>query len=113
MTFSALSIAIILFFVSTVIICIYHGKERGFFKSLLFLGCSILSMLMSIVISPILSQFFIEPIAETVLPQITKYQELISNYSSIDTLVKAFATCILSAVTFVLLFFILQVTFYH
>jgi len=112
MTFSALSLAIILFFAGTVVVCIYRGRERGFFKSLIFLGCSFLSMLTSIIISPLLSQLFIEPISQIVLPQITKYQELISQYASMDALIKVFVTAILSSIIFVLLFFILQLLSY-
>lgn len=108
MTFSIFSIAIIIIFACSSAISIYRGKERGFYKSLLFLGCSIFSITASIILSPILSALIVSPVFDYILHGIADYNNAVSLYSSLDATAEAVATALLSTLLFVILFFILR-----
>lgn len=108
MTFSAFSIAILLIFASAVAIGVYRGKRRGFYKSLIFIGCSFFSIIASVILSPILSGLILSPVFNYVLRNISEYRSIVSMYPSLDITIEAVATAILSSIIFVILFFLLR-----
>lgn len=108
MSFSVFSIAIILIFLSAAVICFYRGRERGFFKSLIFLGCSLFSITASIILSPILSKLIISSVFDSILRQLAEYRDIVSFYPSLDATIETVATALVSTLLFVLLFFIMR-----
>ena len=108
MTFSAFSVAIILIFANAVTIGIYRGRQRGFFKSLIFLGSALFSVTVSIILSPAISNLISTAVFDNVLPGIKEYRSFVSAYSSLDDTLQAVATALISTLLFVLIFFIVR-----
>lgn len=107
MSFSLLSVFVLLLLAVTVAIEIYRGINRGFMKTLISFATVILSLIMSVIFSPIFGRF----VADIVYYNISRYyqyKEMIQGFEFVDSLIQPVLGIVISVVFFVVVFFVIR-----
>ncbi|MBQ8350605.1 MAG: hypothetical protein IJY20_00990 [Clostridia bacterium] len=107
MAFTLLSVVMILIFATAAFIEIFRAHRRGLLKSLLTFGTVVLSVVMSLALTPLLSR----PISLIVFHSIRRqsfYRAAFREYEFIDSFIEACICIAIGAFLFVVLFFLMR-----
>lgn len=108
MSFSLLSIGLIIFFVVITAIEIYRYINRGLNKSLLAFGSSIISIILSIVLSPAISGTIVTVIFSAIVEKNPSYVSAVKLFPSVGTILIVACTALLNTLMFVIMFFVFR-----
>ncbi|MGM9643476.1 MAG: hypothetical protein ACI3X1_00135 [Eubacteriales bacterium] len=108
MSFSLLSIGLIIFFIAITAIEIYRYINRGLNKSLLAFGSSIISIILSIVISPAISGTIVTAVFSAIAENNPTYISMTKQLPSIGTVLIIACTALLNTLLFVIMFFVFR-----
>ncbi len=108
MSFSLLSISLLLFFLIITAIEIYRYVNKGIERSLLAFGSSIMSLILSIVISPAISGAIVSVVYSLFVKNIEVFASLSEQFPSIDMVIFAVLTSLLNTFIFIIMFFIFR-----
>lgn len=107
MSFTVFSVAVILIFVTVMLIEIFQGLKKGYMKTLISLGTKLFSVLLSAVLAPLASK----PLVEIVWKQI-EHRDILPNEikdsEAYTVLIMMLTSIVVSTVLFVLLFFFVK-----
>lgn len=93
MSISLFSAAILLILITTTVIEVHHGMERGFFRTLLRLGALLLSIFVSLIVSPYLANSIIMGFFD-IIP------DLVTFFESLEDILSALVSSTGAAVSF-------------
>lgn len=108
MSFSLLSIGLIIFFITITAIEIYRYINRGLNKSLLAFGSSIISIVLSIVFSPVISRTIVTVIFSAIVEKKPSYVSAVKLFPSVGTILIVACTALLNTLMFVIMFFVFR-----
>ena len=109
MTLTLFSVAILAIFAVCAAIEIYRGARRGFLKSLVTLCSAVVSIIISVCLSPLLSYYITDGVFYSI-QHTPFYRSLTGNMGSMGIFVEALVGAALSTVLFVLVFCLVRLT---
>lgn len=108
MSFSLLSIGLIVFFIAITAIEIYRYINRGLNQSLMAFGSNIISIILSIVFSPVISGTIVTVIFSTIVEKNPTYVSTVEQLPSIGSILIAACTALLNTLMSVIMFFVFR-----
>ena len=108
MTLSLLSVAILLVFVTVAGIEIYRCIAKGFRYALISLGTVVTSLIISLALSPLISEPISDLIFNLFIGRASFYRSIERNFPSAETFLEAAICMVISSFLFVLVFFIFR-----
>ena len=107
MTFTLLSPVALFLFATIACFEIYRGIKRGFVLSLVNLGNTAVSLLLSFAVTPLISEL-LSGFILTFLRRLDVYQSIVRTLTSLNSFVSAFMEMLISSVLFLIVFFVLR-----
>ena len=108
MSFSWLSVSILIVFATILFIEIRSGIRKGARLSMVSLGTVIVSLLLSLQLSPLIAMPITYAAFRFGVQRISAYRRIIDIYPSLDALVQAGINMILGTILFIFVFFLLR-----
>ena len=106
MSFTLLSLVIIILLATVSIIEIYRGVKRGFMKSLVSLATVVVSALISIIVSPLITQLIVDGLS---INLVSANGDLYKNLArSLNVVIRAVISMVASTFVFVVIFFLVR-----
>ena len=106
MSFTLLSVFVLLLLATTVSIEIYRSLNRGFIKTAISFGSVILSLILSVILSPVVGKGIADLVYYNILSHNYDYKSMINGFEFVDSLIQPVAGIVISVVFFLLIFFI-------
>jgi len=107
MSFSLLSIAILMIFAAVTAIEVYKGIKNGFGMSLVSFGVTLTALLLSLLVSPIISML-LALFLNNFLQRLQLYQNILDMFPSVGSVVIAVINMVIGMLLFIVVFFILR-----